>query len=104
MTWHERYDTILDGMLDAVRERYGERLAACAVYGSVGRGAMRGDFDVDSLVVAPALPPGRFVRSSRFDGPGRRLYRIVPPPASGRVRRAQPRPERPAAAPGVSTG
>jgi predicted nucleotidyltransferase len=67
MTLRERYEAILAAVLDAARERYGARLVALAVYGSVGRGTMREDSDVDLLLVARGLPDGRFERGAEFD-------------------------------------
>jgi predicted nucleotidyltransferase len=83
MTLHERYEKILDGMLHAVRERYGERLAACAVYGSVGRGTMREDSDIDILVVARALPRGRLERMEEFRAVEERVTPLLGAEAPG---------------------
>jgi predicted nucleotidyltransferase len=66
MTLVERYEAILGRVRDAVRERYGPRLVALAVYGSVGRRTMREDSDVDLLVVARSLPRSRLQRVAEF--------------------------------------
>ena len=60
------YDALLAALVDACRVHYGARLVAVAVYGSVGRGTPRFDSDVDLLIVADDLPPGRFPRVHDF--------------------------------------
>jgi hypothetical protein len=62
----ERYDLILAGLLAALRAHYGDRLVAVAVFGSVGRGTPREDSDIDLLIIARDLPPGRFRRVEEF--------------------------------------
>jgi len=62
----ERYDRLLDRLRDALMAHYGERLVAVAAFGSVGRGTQREDSDVDLLIVARDLPPGRFHRVEEF--------------------------------------
>ena len=65
-TVHAEYDALLADLLDACRRHYGDRLAAVAVYGSVGRGTPRFDSDVDVLIVVDGLPAGRFPRVADF--------------------------------------
>ena len=60
------YEAILADLAGACRRHYGDRLAAVAVYGSVGRGTPRFDSDIDLLIVAAGLPAGRFARLSDF--------------------------------------
>jgi predicted nucleotidyltransferase len=45
---------------------YGDRLHGAVVFGSVGRGRMRPDSDVDLLIVAEPLPDGRMARMTEF--------------------------------------
>ena len=66
MTLLRRYDELLERLLLALREHYGRRLVACAVFGSVGRGTPRYDSDVDLLLVIRGLPRGRFNRVEEF--------------------------------------
>lgn len=66
MTLIERYARLLDQVRDALIRHYGSRLVAAAVYGSVGRGTPREDSDVDLLIVARDLPPGRTSRVEEF--------------------------------------
>ncbi len=61
-----RYDELLDRLAAELRVHYGDRLVACAVFGSVGRGTLRPGSDVDLLIVARDLPRGRFSRVDEF--------------------------------------
>lgn len=62
----DRYEHLLEKVLDEVRDHYKARLVACAVYGSVGRGTQRDGSDVDLLLVIRDLPRGRFARVEEF--------------------------------------
>ena len=62
----ERYDDLLDRLTAELRSHYGERLVACAVFGSVGRGTPRSGSDVDLLIVVRDLPRGRLSRVDEF--------------------------------------
>lgn len=73
----ERYDRLLGRLLDGLRELYGNRLVAVAVFGSVGRGTPREDSDVDLLIVARDLPAGRFARVGEFERAETRLDRAL---------------------------
>ena len=66
MTLLARYDSILARLLAELRDAYGARLVACAVFGSVGRGTARHDSDIDLLIVARGLPRGRVNRVEEF--------------------------------------
>jgi hypothetical protein len=62
----ERYARLLDHLLAELKHQYAGRLVAAAVFGSVGRGTVREDSDVDLLIVARDLPAGRFRRLEEF--------------------------------------
>jgi predicted nucleotidyltransferase len=62
----EAFDELLDQALNAIQRHYGDRLVTVAVYGSVGRGTMRFDSDVDLLVIVRDLPAGRGKRREEF--------------------------------------
>ena len=57
---------LLTEVVAACRRHYGSRLAAVAVFGSIGRGTARPDSDIDLLVVADDLPDGRVARATDF--------------------------------------
>jgi hypothetical protein len=63
----ETFDRIVEALVEACRRVYGDRLVGVVVYGSVGRGLMRPDSDVDVLVVAEELPHGRGARMAEFE-------------------------------------
>src|SRR5262249_41906107 len=83
MTLQERFERILAAMLKATRERYGARLVAVAVYGSVGRGTMREDSDIDLLLVARDLPRGRFECVAEFKEVEERVAPLLRPAGPG---------------------
>jgi len=62
----QRYEKLLDQLVAELTTHYGERLVACAVFGSVGRGTPRYDSDIGLLIVARRLPRGRLRRVEEF--------------------------------------
>lgn len=60
------FEELVAALRDACLARYGARLVSLAVFGSVGRGTPRADSDIDVLVVADPLPPGRIARVEEF--------------------------------------
>jgi predicted nucleotidyltransferase len=62
------FAAILDAIQREARRFYGDRLQAVAVFGSVGRGTMRDDSDIDLLLVVDPLPDGRLPRIEEFAG------------------------------------
>jgi len=83
VTLEERYDRLLERTVGEVRRLYGERLVACAVFGSVGRGTQREDSDIDLLLVARGLPAGRFARVDEFLPVDERLEADLRPTSPG---------------------
>jgi len=67
------FSPILAALSDAVKDHYGDRLRALAVFGSVGRGTARPDSDIDLLLVVDDLPRGRLARVREFDAVERAL-------------------------------
>jgi predicted nucleotidyltransferase len=63
----ESFDELVDQMVSAVRALYGDRLISVVLYGSVARGTMRHDSDMDVLIVAQGLPNGRMNRIRGFE-------------------------------------
>lgn len=66
MSLREAFQEIEEALLAEARRHYGERLVSLMIYGSVGRGTMRPDSDVDVLIVADGLPAGRIPRVNDF--------------------------------------
>lgn len=61
------FEALLDEIVSACRQVYADRLDGVVVFGSVARGTMRSDSDIDLLVVAEPLPDGRIPRMDEFD-------------------------------------
>jgi predicted nucleotidyltransferase len=68
MFWTEQFRIILQALLEKSTAFYGDRLISVVVFGSVGRGAMRPDSDIDLLFVVDPLPRGRLRRVEEFRG------------------------------------
>lgn len=73
----ERFQTIVDALNTASLEVYGDRLLSTAVFGSVARGTMRPDSDIDLLLVVEHLPNGRMPRVREFEAVERRLAPLL---------------------------
>jgi predicted nucleotidyltransferase len=67
------FDELVDQIVSAVRALYGDRLISVVLYGSVARGTMRHDSDLDILIVAQGLPNGRLKRMREFEAVEDRL-------------------------------
>ena len=65
--WTEAFEEIVQALPTACRAVYGDRLKAVAIYGSVARGTMRPDSDIDVLIVADALAASRAARMDEFE-------------------------------------
>lgn len=65
--YRDQFDHILAALVPACEAAYGERMRSVAVYGSVARGTMRPDSDIDLMIVAEPLPNGRFARAAEFE-------------------------------------
>jgi len=61
-----RFEELVQALLAACHTYYRERLVSLAVFGSVARGTMRPDSDIDILLVAKPLPRGRIPRVQEF--------------------------------------
>lgn len=62
MQLRKAFSRILEQVLLACHQVYGERLITVAIYGSVGRNTPRPDSDIDLLIIAAPLPNGRLAR------------------------------------------
>lgn len=65
--WAEAFEEIVQALPAACATVYGERLHSVAIYGSVARGTMRPDSDIDVLIVADALADSRAARMDEFE-------------------------------------
>jgi predicted nucleotidyltransferase len=63
----EAFEELLAKLALAAQAVYQDRLFTVAIYGSVGRGTMRHNSDVDVLVIARDLPSGRLRRVKEFE-------------------------------------
>jgi uncharacterized protein len=63
----EAFEELLAKLALAAQAVYQDRLVTVAVYGSVGRGTMRHNSDIDVLVIAHDLPSGRLRRVKEFE-------------------------------------
>jgi len=73
----ERFQSIIESLKEACLEVYGARLASAAVFGSVARGTMRPDSDIDLLLVVANLPNGRMPRVREFEAVEHRLEPLL---------------------------
>ena len=62
----DHFAALVDALGPACVKCYGSRLISVAVFGSVARGTMTPDSDIDVLVVALGLPAGRLARVREF--------------------------------------
>lgn len=69
---------ILEALLRACEDVYGERLVAVVVFGSTGRGTARPDSDIDLLLIADPLPHGRMCRVREFEAAEKRVTELWP--------------------------
>lgn len=75
--FREHFQAIVDSVGSASRIVYGERLLSVAVFGSVARGTMRPDSDIDLLLVVENLPNGRMPRVHEFEAVEQRLAPVL---------------------------
>lgn len=76
MSYRQAFDAIVAALAPAARAVYGERLLALALFGSVARGTMRPDSDVDLFLLVEPLPDDRRSRMEEFE---RLEARLAPP-------------------------
>jgi predicted nucleotidyltransferase len=63
----DAFDHLTQRIAATAQQVYGDRLVSVVLYGSVARGTMRHDSDVDLLIVARDLPAGRLNRVKEFE-------------------------------------
>ncbi|MGH8583944.1 MAG: nucleotidyltransferase family protein [Gammaproteobacteria bacterium] len=65
--YSDYFQTIVSALLPACQAVYGARLKSLALFGSVARGTMRPDSDIDVLLIAAPLPAARSSRLDEFE-------------------------------------
>lgn len=65
--YREAFERLIEALPQACLATYAERLVSLALFGSVARGGMRPDSDIDLLLVADPLPDGRRARMQEFE-------------------------------------
>jgi predicted nucleotidyltransferase len=63
----DKFEVLVQVLREKVLDFYGDRLISLVVFGSVGRGVMRPDSDIDILLIADPLPRGRLRRIGEFE-------------------------------------
>jgi len=63
----EPYRSLMEDLLNTLFLVFKDNLVSVVVYGSVARGQMRKDSDLDLLIVAEKLPASRFERITMFN-------------------------------------
>jgi predicted nucleotidyltransferase len=69
----EAFDHLAHRLREECLERYRDRLVSVVLFGSVARGTMRPDSDMDILLVVEPLPQGRTARVREFEDIDRAL-------------------------------
>jgi len=69
----EKFEKLKDLLLVECQQFYGERLVSVVIFGSIARGTYSPESDLDVLIVAEALPPGRMKRIEEFLNVEKRL-------------------------------
>jgi len=73
----ETFEEIVADLDTVCREHYGETLVSLAIFGSVARGTMRPDSDIDLLLVVDGLLRGRMARVRDFEVIERRMEGVL---------------------------
>lgn len=74
--YREAFDRIIEALPAACQAVYGERLKSLALFGSVARGTMRPDSDIDVFLVIEPLSENIIDRRREFEGVEERLSEL----------------------------
>ena len=66
-TLKDKFEVLVQALREKALDFYGDRIVSLVVFGSVGRGVMRPDSDIDILLIAEPLPRGRLRRVEEFE-------------------------------------
>jgi len=62
----EPYKTLIEKLVEALKRRYGDGFVSLVIFGSVARGEMRKDSDVDLLLIIDSISKRRLERQREF--------------------------------------
>lgn len=62
----EPYKTLIEKLVEAMKRKYGDRFISLIIFGSVARGEMRKDSDVDLLLIIDSISKRRVERQKEF--------------------------------------
>lgn len=62
----EPYKTLIEKLIESLKRKYEDRFISLIVFGSVARGEMRKDSDIDLLLIIDSLLNGRLERQKEF--------------------------------------
>jgi predicted nucleotidyltransferase len=73
----EPYKSLLNALIGALKEKFGENLVSVVLYGSVALGKAEKDSDIDLLIVAENLPRGSLRRQEAFMEAEKALEKLI---------------------------
>jgi len=62
----EPYKTVIEKLVEAMKRKYGDRFISLVIFGSVARGEMRKDSDIDLLLIIDSITKRRLERQKEF--------------------------------------
>jgi predicted nucleotidyltransferase len=62
----EPYKTLIEKLVEALKRKYGDRFISLIIFGSVARGEMRKDSDIDLLLIIDSISKRRLERQKEF--------------------------------------
>ncbi|MBT9131053.1 MAG: hypothetical protein DDT42_01819 [candidate division WS2 bacterium] len=62
----EPYKTLIEKLIEALKKRYGDRFISLIIFGSVARGEMKKDSDIDLLLIIDSITKRRLKRQEEF--------------------------------------
>ncbi|HDH87617.1 MAG TPA: nucleotidyltransferase domain-containing protein [Desulfobacteraceae bacterium] len=62
----EPYKTVIEKLVEAMKRKHGDRFISLVIFGSVARGEMRKDSDIDLLLIIDSISKRRLERQKEF--------------------------------------